>query len=106
VREGVKTLADIPAALGPILEAPPPAGLGADDKVFLAAALATLPESFSPATWGEWTGALKTQTGRKGKELFLPLRRALTGQDHGPELAALLPVWGPAEVRARLSRCL
>jgi len=60
-------------------------------------------------TWGEdpWhalTGALKDATGRKGKALFLPLRQALTGLDHGPDMAALLPLIGESEARARLER--
>ena len=38
---------------------------------------------------GEWTQAVKTSTGAKGKALFMPLRLALTGLDHGPELKAL-----------------
>ncbi|MBF6602424.1 MAG: glutamate--tRNA ligase, partial [Sphingorhabdus sp.] len=39
-------------------------------------------------------GALKESTGRKGKTLFMPLRRALTGLDHGPDMGALLPLIG------------
>ncbi|MFN6935363.1 MAG: glutamate--tRNA ligase, partial [Tsuneonella sp.] len=45
---------------------------------------------------------LKEATGRKGKGLFLPLRRALTGLDHGPDMHALLPLIGETEARARL----
>ena len=46
---------------------------------------------------------MKTATGRKGKDLFMPLRRALTGLDHGPELAQLLPLIGREHVLERLS---
>jgi glutamyl-tRNA synthetase len=46
-------------------------------------------------TWGLWTQAVKTKTGRKGKDLFMPLRLALTGTDHGPEMKLLLPMIGP-----------
>jgi len=46
---------------------------------------------------------LKAETGRKGKALFLPLRRALTGRDHGPDMAALLPLIGRERALARLS---
>jgi glutamyl-tRNA synthetase len=49
---------------------------------------------WSGAVWGELTGELKQATGRKGKGLFLPLRQALTGRDHGPDMAALLPLIG------------
>jgi glutamyl-tRNA synthetase len=59
--------------------------------------------------WGEgvWAGltsALKERTGRKGKALFLPLRLALTGREHGPDMAALLPLIGREAALQRLSR--
>ncbi|MBI1309280.1 MAG: glutamate--tRNA ligase [Proteobacteria bacterium] len=106
VREGLKTLADVGDATQPIITAPQQVNLPDADKPFIADALAALPKTFTDTTWAEWTTALKAKTGRKGKELFMPLRRVLTGQDHGPELAALLPLWGHAEVSARLQRCL
>ena len=49
------------------------------------------------------TAALKQATGRKGKTLFLPLRQALTGRDHGPDMAALLPLIGRERALARLT---
>ena len=52
--------------------------------------------------WQALTAALKLATGRKGKPLFLPLRQALTGRDHGPEMAALLPLIGQANAVSRL----
>ncbi len=102
VRESLKTLSDIPVALEPILKAPQAQAFTAEEKSFLQTATEALPSTFTANTWSEWTTTLKTATGRKGKELFMPLRRALTGQEHGPELAQLLPVWGPTEVRTRL----
>jgi glutamyl-tRNA synthetase len=70
---------------------------------YIEAAIAHLPaEPFDDTTWGVWTEALKTATGRKGKLLFMPLRQALTGLEHGPELKALLPLMGRAKVLARL----
>ena len=54
-------------------------------------------------TWKSWTDAVKTATGRKGKPLFMPLRLALTGLDHGPELAQLLPLIGRERALERLS---
>ncbi|WP_029009535.1 glutamate--tRNA ligase [Azospirillum halopraeferens] len=75
-----------------------------DDPVFTAAAAALLPpEPWDTATWGAWTGAVKQATGRKGKDLFLPLRRALTGRDHGPELKNLLPLIGRDRAARRLA---
>jgi len=53
--------------------------------------------------WHALTGALKSETGRGGKALFLPLRRALTGRDHGPDMKALLPLIGRDRTIARLS---
>jgi glutamyl-tRNA synthetase len=65
-----------------------------------AATLASLP--WGDDIWHRLTEALKTATGRKGKPLFLPLRLALTGQPHGPEMAALLPLIGRDEALRRL----
>ena len=53
--------------------------------------------------WHALTAALKDTTGRKGKALFLPLRQALTGLDHGPDMATLLPLIGRERAVARLS---
>lgn len=64
-----------------------------DDRAFIAEAMALLPEGpLDGDTWGTWTKAVKEATGRKGKGLFMPLRKALTGQERGPEMATLLPL--------------
>jgi len=74
-----------------------------EDAAFAAKAAELLPpEPWSGGTWSAWTGALKDATGRKGKELFRPLRLALTGRDHGPEMKDLLPLIGRARVAVRL----
>jgi glutamyl-tRNA synthetase len=71
---------------------------------YLAEAARLLPLApFTEDTWGVWTDALKSATGRKGRALFMPLRLALTGLEHGPELKGLLPLMGRARVLARLS---
>jgi len=76
----------------------------ADDADFLAAALAALPaEPWDASVWSKWTAELKRATGRKGRDLFHPLRLALTAREAGPELAALLPLIGRAKARDRLS---
>ncbi len=63
------------------------------DRDFVRQALAMLPpRPWNEATWGEWTAAVKAATGRKGRALFMPLRKALTGREHGPEMAELLPL--------------
>lgn len=75
-----------------------------EDPDFIAAAAALLPaEPWNENTWGEWTTSVKEETGRKGKQLFMPLRQALTGMDHGPELANLLLLIGPDKAKERLS---
>jgi glutamyl-tRNA synthetase len=60
------------------------------------------PEPWTTETWSAWTNAVKTATGRKGKELFMPLRQALTASDHGPELKLLLPLIGRERALKRL----
>ncbi|WP_458093316.1 glutamate--tRNA ligase [Roseomonas sp. WA12] len=71
----------------------------------LRAALASIPPGpWDETTWPAWTATLSAATGRKGKALFLPLRRALTGEEHGPDLKVFLPLIGPDRARTRLSR--
>lgn len=64
-----------------------------EDAGFAEAALALLPEPpYGPETWAQWTEAVKAATGRKGKGLFMPLRKIVTGQERGPEMAAVMPL--------------
>ncbi|ABG30868.1 glutamate--tRNA ligase 1 [Roseobacter denitrificans] len=64
-----------------------------EDREFVAEALALLPDGpFDATTWGTWTAAVKEKTGRKGRALFMPLRKALTGQSHGPDMSGLMPL--------------
>ena len=71
-------------------------GVGAaaeEDRDFARQALEALGEPpYTQATWAEWTNALKASTGRKGKGLFQPLRRLVTGRDAGPDMGALMPL--------------
>lgn len=65
----------------------------AADREFVEQAMALLPAlPFGPDSWGQWTAAVKNATGRKGRGLFMPLRKAITGRERGPEMAALLPL--------------
>jgi glutamyl-tRNA synthetase len=76
----------------------------AEDRSFVSNAAKSLPaEPWDSSTWKTWTDALKLATDRKGKQLFMPLRLALTGLDHGPELAALLPLIGRQKAMDRLA---
>ncbi len=75
-----------------------------EDAAFCLAAAAALPdEPWTDATWGSWTGAVRATTGRKGRDLFHPLRRALTGADTGPEMKLLLPLIGRTRAITRLT---
>lgn len=101
VRANIKTVADANQWLA-ILHDESLAGLPADAD-FLSAASGLLPTGdWDDTTWGVWTKAVAASSGRKGKELFLPLRLALTGVEHGPEMSKLLPLLGRERVVARL----
>jgi glutamyl-tRNA synthetase len=74
-----------------------------EDRAYLAAAAAAAAAiDWAEAPWPALTARLKETSGRFGKSLFLPLRRALTGRDSGPEMAAVLPLIGRDEAIARL----
>ncbi|OJI91667.1 glutamyl-tRNA synthetase [Planktotalea frisia] len=65
----------------------------AGDEDFIAQAMKMLPDGpYTDTTWGEWTTAVKEATGRKGKGLFMPLRKAVTGRERGPDMASLMPL--------------
>lgn len=67
--------------------------IDAEDVDFVREAMTLLPEGpLDREAWGTWTKAVKEATGRKGRGLFMPLRKALTGMDHGPDMKAVLPL--------------
>ncbi|MCC3859651.1 glutamate--tRNA ligase [Pseudemcibacter aquimaris] len=75
-----------------------------EDADFIAKAAALLPSGdWDGTTWKAWTTSVKEETGAKGKQLFMPLRQAVTGQNHGPEMGTLLPLIGAERVKARLN---
>lgn len=77
--------------------------LADEDRAFLAAAADAIGAlGWGDSPWQVLTSALKEATGRKGKALFLPLRLALTGREHGPDMGALLPLIGREEALVRL----
>jgi glutamyl-tRNA synthetase len=73
-----------------------------EDPAFAAAALEVLPEVIDAGAWSAWTTAVKEKTGAKGKGLFMPLRLILTGQAHGPDMAAMAPLIGREAIVRRL----
>jgi glutamyl-tRNA synthetase len=87
-----------------VVEGPISATTDPEDREFLATAHRIVGEiDWAGDSWHALTNALKDATGRKGKPLFLPLRRALTGMDHGPDMAALLPLIGRDRALERLA---
>ncbi|MDB5679048.1 glutamate--tRNA ligase [Sphingomonas bacterium] len=103
IRPNLSTIADA-ADWWHVVEGPVTATSDPDDHDFLAAAHRVAGEiDWAGDPWHALTAALKDETGRKGKPLFLPLRRALTGRDHGPDMAALLPLIGRNRALERLA---
>lgn len=79
--------------------------IDAEDVDFMAEAIALLPDmEFGEGAWSAWTAALKEQAGRKGKGLFMPLRKALTGMEHGPDMSMILQLMGRERAKARLGQ--
>ncbi len=74
-----------------------------EDKDFVATAATLLPDGeLTGESWSQWANAVKAETGRKGRGLFMTLRKALTGQEHGPDMGALLPLIGRDRALKRL----
>ena len=91
-KENITTMADLGDWWTLVSEGADPV-IEPEDAEFVSEALALLPAGpYTVESWAEWTAAVKAATGRKGKGLFMPLRKALTGQAHGPDMAHLLPL--------------
>ncbi|APX89127.1 glutamate--tRNA ligase [Brevirhabdus pacifica] len=92
VRENVGTRAEIAPWWTMFRDGAEPV-IEEDDAAFVAEAMEMLPKGpLTRESWGEWTDAVKERTGRKGRNLFRPLRLALTGQERGPDIAKVLPL--------------
>ncbi len=75
-----------------------------EDIEFLHLAASLLPEdTLNQDCWNIWLDLIKSKTNRKGKDLFMPLRLALTGQTHGPELKILVNLISRDDIIARLN---
>ena len=74
------------------------------NREFIEAAKSCFPEGeLTVESWSQWVSAIKQVSDRKGRGLFMPLRKALTGMEHGPELDQLLPLIGRERTLDRLS---
>ncbi|MDB4196917.1 glutamate--tRNA ligase [Ascidiaceihabitans sp.] len=99
-RDNITTLKDLAAWWTLFSEGADPV-IDDEDAEFVAQAMAMLPQApFDDTTWKTWTGAVKEATGRKGKGLFMPLRKALTGQSHGPDMSATMTLLQVVKARA------
>ena len=91
-RENIDTLNDLSVWWDIFSKGAEPVINQADHK-FVEKALSVLPpEPFDESTWSKWTEEVKQLTGRKGKQLFMPLRLALTGKERGPDMSKVLPL--------------
>ncbi|WP_409434067.1 glutamate--tRNA ligase [Litorimonas sp. RW-G-Af-16] len=101
IRANVTKVVDA-AGWSTVIYSPMPGRIEPEDVDFCKAAANCLPDNITADTWSEWIGTLKVDHARKGKTLFMPLRRALTGRDHGPEMGPILMLMGAEKARARL----
>ena len=101
IRPNLATVAEA-ADWWSVVEGPVTAEIAGEDRDFLVQAAEIARDIDWSNPWPALTGALKEATGRKGRALFLPLRLALTGREHGPDMAALLPLIGKDRALARL----
>ncbi|MBE1283595.1 MAG: glutamate--tRNA ligase [Rhodobacteraceae bacterium] len=98
-RENITTLADLEGWWTLCRDGAEPL-IADEDRDFIAQAMSLLPEGpYDSDTWGSWTKAVKDATGRKGKGLFMPLRKAVTGMERGPDMSTLMSLM--QTVRAR-----
>jgi len=102
VQSNIEKLDDM-AGWSTVVHAPMSGQIADEDAEFCAVAARLLPETITDASWGELTAALKAETGRKGRVLFMPLRLALTGQNHGPDMGKMLQLLGADRAKARLN---
>jgi glutamyl-tRNA synthetase len=90
VRENITYLADM-GSWWELFRDGTSAVVDAEDAEFIASALGMLGEPpYDDQTWATWSNAVKEASGRKGKQLFMPLRKAVTGRERGPEMADVM----------------
>ena len=93
VRENITTRADMAAWWAMFQNGATPI-VDEEDAEFVATAFDLLPSApYDDSTWGTWTAAVKETTGRKGKSLFMPLRKAVTGRERGPDMSDVMALF-------------
>ncbi|RED18144.1 glutamate--tRNA ligase [Pontivivens insulae] len=91
-RENVTTLGDV-KPLWALTQTGATPLVDEADAEFIADAFAHLPDGpWTQDSWSEWANTMKERSGRKGKALFMPLRKALSGMERGPDMAKLMPL--------------
>ena len=80
-----------------------PPELSHDERLLVRdAATAAEKLDWSAEPWRALTNEVKQSSGKKGRELFHPLRLALTGRESGPEMAGLVARMGKERAIRRL----
>ena len=101
VRANIEKISDVDAWAKIVLK-PMSGEIADEDAVFCEAAADFLPDTITADTWSSLIAHLKAETGRKGKGLFMPLRLALTGEQHGPSMDDMLQLLGAEKAKSRL----
>ena len=103
VRANCEVLPDVSAYIAVVFDDITPI-IDDEDRQFITEASELLPKTeFGEGAWREWTSELKAKTDRKGRRLFMPLRKAITGMEHGPDMGAMLRLIGREKVLKRLA---
>jgi len=102
MRANIEKLEDM-AGWSTMIYAPMAGQIADEDKEFCAQAAKLLPDELNDESWQALTAALKTETGRKGRGLFMPLRLALTGRNYGPDMGKVLLLLGAQKAKHRLN---
>ena len=102
VRNNIKTLKDLTLWWNICYDFKNQILLNYQEKEFLKEAAELLPINLDENSWCEWTKAISKITNRVGKELYMPLRIAITGRSEGPELKYFLPLIGRKEILNRI----
>ena len=103
LRPNLERLSDFPAWFAVLHGEVDPPELSHEERLLVKdAASAAEKLDWTAEPWRALTEEVKTATGKKGRELFHPLRLALTGRESGPEMAGLVAAMGRDRAVRRL----